>query len=556
MSLADVTAQSVRAAIAEFDRLGRDAFLRSTGFGHAQDYYLEHEGRLYDSKAIVGYAHGASTGTRLGPADFSWGDQTILKRLRGLGFTVHKARAPSAGSDRPMDLGVISASSEGKHAQRREQVRKRVERVLGEALQEAGHNYALADGRLVVIYYSKVRDNGDTWFGVPNSIKDDDILVLLLGDQSNPIHLVFPRAASLLRYKSYFRPVGHDRFVPPIRITKDSLMLWRPSKGPAVPLNDRIDAYPDLIRVPSKAQAGIAPIDGSLMEEDQNAAPRLPVDGFNRITRLDWIREELILAMDFYVLCGAINGSPIPGQGSAEIARLSALLKALNAYPPERQGIRYRNPQGVYLKLMSLRAIQTHGEHSMNAYSQLDAAVWRDYIDDMERLRTEAEAIRQRLGEGVLVPAKETAPVVEDVPIEQQHTERFMVSPSGESREAERAEQSLVLLYRDYMASKGITVIRRRYLPIGQVRPIYCDAWVEERNALIEAKNSDSREALRQAIGQLYDYRRFHQPPVLLALLLPYRPNRDGLALLRSAGIEAIWRHGPRFHDSANGRFV
>ena len=35
-----------------------------------------------------------------------------------------------------------------------------------------------------------------------------------------------------------------------------------------------------------------------------------------------------------------------------------------------------------------------------------------------------------------------------------------MVSPSGEPREAERAEQRLVLRYQDYMAAKGVTVSR------------------------------------------------------------------------------------------------
>lgn len=65
MALADVTPAGVRAAIAEFDRLGRDAFLRSTGFGRTRAYYLGHDGRLYDSKAIVGYAHGLSAGTPL-----------------------------------------------------------------------------------------------------------------------------------------------------------------------------------------------------------------------------------------------------------------------------------------------------------------------------------------------------------------------------------------------------------------------------------------------------------------------------------------------------------
>lgn len=61
----------VMAAIAEFDCLGREAFLRAAGFGHARAYFLEYDGRLYDSKAIVGYAHGASTGTPLSAKDFS-----------------------------------------------------------------------------------------------------------------------------------------------------------------------------------------------------------------------------------------------------------------------------------------------------------------------------------------------------------------------------------------------------------------------------------------------------------------------------------------------------
>lgn len=146
--------------------------------------------------------------------------------------------------------------------------------------------------------------------------------------------------------------------------------------------------------------------------------------------------------------------------------------------------------------------------------------------------------------------------MVEDVDIEQQHTETFMVTPSGEPRPAERAEQKLVLRYRDYMAAKGILVRRKKYLPAGEVRPIFSEVSVEDRHALIEAKNSDNRDAVRQSIGQLYDYRRFHEPPVRLAVLFPYRPNDDRLALLRSAGVEAVWPHGTGFRDSAHGAFV
>ena len=173
---------------------------------------------------------------------------------------------------------------------------------------------------------------------------------------------------------------------------------------------------------------------------------------------------------------------------------------------------------------MNLRAVQTGGAHGMNRISQADAAVWRDYIDNLDALHAEAEAIRQRLAEGVLAPAGTTAPSIEDVPIEARNTERFMSTPSGEPREAERAEAALVHRYLAHLAAKGIAVSRKKYRA-GQVRPMFCDLWVQDRHALIEAKNSDSREALRMAIGQLYDYRRFHEPPVRLAVLLPHQPE-------------------------------
>ena len=145
---------------------------------------------------------------------------------------------------------------------------------------------------------------------------------------------------------------------------------------------------------------------------------------------------------------------------------------------------------------------------------------------------------------------------MQDVSIENQHTENFLVTPSGKQRTAQRAEQALVLRYCQHLAGLGIATSRKKYVPAGEVRPIYCDVWVEHRRVLIEAKNSDSREALRSAIGQLFDYRRFHNPSPGLAVLLPYPPKAERLDLLRSAGIEAIWPHGAGFRDSAGGRFT
>jgi hypothetical protein len=273
------------------------------------------------------------------------------------------------------------------------------------------------------------------------------------------------------------------------------------------------------------------------------------------MARLDWTREEVILAMDLYFTGGSAGGGAVPGPESQQVKDLSDGLRTLSAYPAAVQGTKYRNPSGVGLKLLNLRAIETDGKHGMNAYSQMDAAVWRDFADDIPRLHAEAAAIRARMGTTALAPAA-SAPSVHDVAIEKQNTEEYLLTPSGKTTTAVRAEQKLVIRYRDYMASKGVDVQRRRYVPAGEVRPLYSDVWVPDRDALIEAKNSDSRESLRMAIGQLCDYSRFHDPGVRCAVLMPYKPNADRLDLLSHAGVDAIWPYSDRFRDSASGYFV
>lgn len=89
MALADLTdPTAVLAAVREFDSLGRQAFLSKYGFGPARDYFLEFNGRRYDSKAIVGAAHGVQTGTQLRASEFSGGDATVAAHLEALGFKV------------------------------------------------------------------------------------------------------------------------------------------------------------------------------------------------------------------------------------------------------------------------------------------------------------------------------------------------------------------------------------------------------------------------------------------------------------------------------------
>jgi 5-methylcytosine-specific restriction protein A len=64
-SIRELTSRTaVEAAIAEFDALGRDAFLAKYGFERARQYRLVHETREYDSKAIAGVAFGEQFGKR------------------------------------------------------------------------------------------------------------------------------------------------------------------------------------------------------------------------------------------------------------------------------------------------------------------------------------------------------------------------------------------------------------------------------------------------------------------------------------------------------------
>ncbi|MGV9380007.1 HNH endonuclease [Nonomuraea sp. NPDC003707] len=78
----------ILAAIVEYDAMGRDAFLSTYGYRPARDYFLVHEGRRYDSKAIAGVAHRGVTGRPLLAQDFSGGRETVARQLIRLGFEV------------------------------------------------------------------------------------------------------------------------------------------------------------------------------------------------------------------------------------------------------------------------------------------------------------------------------------------------------------------------------------------------------------------------------------------------------------------------------------
>lgn len=105
MSLANLTSAAVASAIAEYDALGRDAFLATYGFGDAKKYWIIHDGNRYPSKAIAGAAHKFVDGHALSAAIFSGGENTVAKKLRDLGFTLE---TPSRNPDWNKDEIILA----------------------------------------------------------------------------------------------------------------------------------------------------------------------------------------------------------------------------------------------------------------------------------------------------------------------------------------------------------------------------------------------------------------------------------------------------------------
>ncbi|MGU3389156.1 HNH endonuclease [Sphingomonas sp. M1A8_2b] len=117
--------------------------------------------------------------------------------------------------------------------------------------------------------------------------------------------------------------------------------------------------------------------------------------------KVNWDREEMILALDLYFR------SPQPGKTSKSIAEVSDLLRKRagqlgRAVPP-----RFRNGDGVYLKMMNFRRYDpsqlAKGNKGMERGAKLEAIVWQEWSGKPDRLREAASAIRLSIQNGIEV---------------------------------------------------------------------------------------------------------------------------------------------------------
>ncbi len=260
-----------------------------------------------------------------------------------------------------------------------------------------------------------------------------------------------------------------------------------------------------------------------------------------------WAEEELILALDLYLRSGLLDDT------NQAVVDLSRVLNDLEIHGERPDVDRFRNPNGVAMKLANFAAIDPnyHGR-GLTRVGRRDVDVWDGYASDEEALAATAEALRE--GRGVLAVQSAEQTRAQVVEVEAQHVEQFQVSVPSQEIEATRREQSLVLSYRDHLKGLGHRATRHRYPLYGSGPALVCDLVDETALVLYEAKGDVRRSSVRMAIGQLLDYRRFEPASMSLAVLLPRQPAKDIIRLIGSVNSSAVWRTKEGFesiHPSA-----
>lgn len=105
-----------------------------------------------------------------------------------------------------------------------------------------------------------------------------------------------------------------------------------------------------------------------------------------------WHRDEIILALDLYFdkNLGTIDKS------NPKIIELSNILRSLPLFYDVPQPDKFRNPNGVTLKLSNFKSIDPDYTGSgMSSYSKLDEEIFNEFNSNREQLKQIAREIRK-----------------------------------------------------------------------------------------------------------------------------------------------------------------
>lgn len=105
-----------------------------------------------------------------------------------------------------------------------------------------------------------------------------------------------------------------------------------------------------------------------------------------------WEREELILALELYLSKGLVDDE------SKEVIELSRALNALASREFKRDPEKFRNPNGVAMKLANIASVDpNHKGKGLSSGSKRDLAVWNEFNGNLDMVALAAKAIREKI---------------------------------------------------------------------------------------------------------------------------------------------------------------
>ena len=117
-----------------------------------------------------------------------------------------------------------------------------------------------------------------------------------------------------------------------------------------------------------------------------------------------WSRDELIIALDFY-LCHAPS---IPDKKSKPISELSNFLNQLKRKLGGEASATYRNPNGVYMKLMNFRRFDPNYKgKGLQRGNKDEEAVWNLFFSNRSELQNVTRNIRSLIESDDTIFSKE-----------------------------------------------------------------------------------------------------------------------------------------------------
>ncbi len=134
----------------------------------------------------------------------------------------------------------------------------------------------------------------------------------------------------------------------------------------------------------------------------QRSGQKLPADIGEEIERalrrhieprIDWTADETLLAFDFYL---EHRHDGIPGKSSSAIRTLSQRIQALPIHPVGNRGPKFRNTNGVYMKLMNLRSHDPEFDGAaLERTSHLDAEIWEQFAGCLEDVSAAVDGVEE-----------------------------------------------------------------------------------------------------------------------------------------------------------------